>query len=381
MASHVYTTGPAQDFLEFLIENRCQTVLFVGHPLFYDKNIKGSGFELYSNGAKILERYGENKKSGILAYLKHFILTVIWSFRIGIRWDLFVGANNLNAFAGIMLRRLFRVKKAVYYVIDYNPYRFKNRLMNRIYHWIDQYCVRNADQTWNLSPRMESARKEYFGFSGGNQNVVPIGIWFDRIKRRDIPEIARHTLVFMGHILEKQGIQYVLSAIPDIIREIPDFKFLVLGGGEYLSTLKAQGEALRIMDHIEFTGYVERHEDIEDILSHCGVAVALYEQFDSDGHLSFTYFSDPGKVKVYLACGLPVLISDVAHIARDIETSQCGIVIDVDPRTIAKATISLMKDEATLRKYRENAVKYAAQFDWNKILSDRLSLILGGTDI
>ena len=44
----------------------------------------------------------------------------------------------------------------------------------------------------------------------------------------------------MGHILEKQGVQYFIDAVPLIIKSLPDFKFLVIGDGEYLKKLKEQ---------------------------------------------------------------------------------------------------------------------------------------------
>ena len=72
--------------------------------------------------------------------------------------DLFVGIDNLNALAGIFLRKLGAVRRVAYYVIDYTPRRFANPLLNRLYHWIDRTCVRHADVIWNLSSRMHKVR-------------------------------------------------------------------------------------------------------------------------------------------------------------------------------------------------------------------------------
>lgn len=377
IATHVYATGPAQDLREYLVNNKVSRLLFIGHPLFFDPRLKGSGYEYYESGGKVREKYGKIRRiPALLSYLKDACFNIRWGILVGDKWDLYVGVNNLNALGGILLRLIGRVDRVVYYVIDYNPNRFSKPLMNKIYHAIDHFCVRYSDETWNLSPRMKSARKEYFGFEGGSQKVAPLGVWFSRINRATTDGFHDYTLVFMGHLLKQQGVQHVIHAMPDILKIIPDFKFVVIGGGEYLAPLKNIAKGLDLENSIQFFGYIENHEEIERQISVCAAAVALYEETDGRGNPSFTYFTDPGKVKAYLACGLPVLLSDVAHNARDIEARRCGMVIKNDPQSISRAVVELMTDMKKLAEYRANAVSYARQYDWNTIFEDLLSGVL-----
>lgn len=377
IVTHVYTTGPAQDLKEYLLNNKIKKLLFIGHPLFFNKKLRGSGYEIYKDGKLVKENYKKIKKiTEPIFYVKDIILNIVWCCKNDKKWDLYIGSDNLNAFSGVLLKWIGRADKVVYYVIDYNPKRFKNSLLNKVYHSIDQFCVKHCDETWNLSPRMEPARKKYFNFIGGVQKVVPVGIWLNRIKRLDYSEIEKHKLVFMGHILEKQGIQYVLDAVPIIVEKIPDFKFFIIGDGNYLSTLKQKVKSLEIEKFIQFTGYVEKHEEIENMLARCSVAVALYEEKDEDGNLSFTYFADPAKIKSYLANGLPVLLTDVSYNAKELEKNRCGIIIDYNKEKIANAIVKLVCDENKLKEYRENAINYAKQFDWNNIFKKNLKRIL-----
>jgi glycosyltransferase involved in cell wall biosynthesis len=378
IATHVYATGPAQDLREFLLAKKVEKLLFIGHPLFWDEKLFGSGYEVYEKGVLREERYRKIKKNfALLLYSIDIWLNIFWVWKKMPKSDLYVGCDNINAFSGIVLRFFGKTKKVVYYVIDYNPTRFDIKILNYFYHKLDQFCVRYADETWNLSPRMAEARREYFGFSGGNQKTVPIGIWFSRFPRLDFSQIEKHTLVFMGHILEKQGVQYVIKAVPAIIKEIPDFKFLVIGGGEYLEKLKEYAKKLGVEKNITFTGYIEKHSEVEKMLSECSCAVAMYDKLDSNGALSFTYFADPGKIKAYLAGGLPILLSDVPHNAQEIEKRRCGYVISQDKEEIAEKIIALLKDEKTLREYRKNAIAYAEEFDWERIFGENLTRIIG----
>ncbi len=373
IATHVYATGPAFDLRDYLVSLKLEKLLFIGHPLFYDKKLKGSGYELYKQGEQVQEKYGEiSQIPSIISYFKDVFLDLYYVLRIGDKWDLYVGNDPLNALAGIVLKKLGRVRCVSYYVIDYNPRRFANKLLNSCYHWLDQFCVTHSDITWNLSPRMAEGRKHYFNFDKGNQVTVPIGAWYDRIERADSSDVNKRTLAFMGHVIEKQGVQHVMQAVPEVIKTVPDFKFLVIGGGDYLDSLKLMAKDLHIEKFVQFTGFVRDHHEVESMLSRCGVAIATYEKY-VDGELSFTYFADPGKIKNYLAAGLPVLLSDVSYNAREIETRECGRVIDTDPRVIAEAIITIMQDELNLIRYRNNAIEYAKQFNWPVIFDRALS--------
>jgi glycosyltransferase involved in cell wall biosynthesis len=375
VATHVYTTGPAQDLRDYLIKEKVEDLLYIGHPLFYSPKLEGSGYSRYKKGNSVSNSFGSIKKSpDFLAYTKAIFLNIWYVLVNKGKWDLYVGSNNLNTLSGVLLKWVGLVDKVVYYVIDYNPKRFKNKLLNHIYHKIDHICVTHSDVTWNLSPRMLEGRKKYFNFTGGNQITVPIGVWLDRISENARNETLNHTLVFMGHVLKKQGIQYVLEAIPHITKEIPDFKFVVLGGGDYIDELKILAQKNNISEYVEFKGYIEEHSDLEIHLSKCSLAIALYEKHDEKGDLTFTYFADPAKLKVYMACGLPVITTDVPHNASKLEKRNIGRVITNDPLVISEAVVDLFGDDAKLREMKSNALQFAKEFNWDVIFGNVLNV-------
>jgi len=377
IVTHVYATGPAQDLEEYLVNHiKINKLLFIGHPLFYVLGRSGSGYKKYTDGKLIEEKSLPNWRiPPPISYVKDVILTFLWVFLTKEKWYLYIGSDNLNAFVGIWLRRFGKTKKVVFSTIDYVPKRFENKTLNNIYHWVDKFCVKNADQTWNLSYRMAEAREKQKGMKVSEYNkqvTFPIGIWFDRIKRLPFDEIEKHTLVFMGHILEKQGIQLVLEAIPEIVKEIKEFKFVIIGSGEYEETLKKMARDLNVEKYVEFKGYVGDHKDIENMLARCACGVAMYNKEED----TWTYYADPGKVKVYLAAGLPVIMTDVPHIARQIEDAKCGVIVEYKKEDLVNAILSLMKNEDLLERHRENAIEFVRQFDWNVTFYKYLSEVL-----
>ena len=373
ITTHVFATGPGQDLRDYLNNKQIDELIFIGHPLFYSSRINGSSYFIYREGKLIKSKVTKNPNIPLLLNFAHsFVLSFFWSLRFIKDYDLYVGCNNLNTLVGLILKKMGRVKKCVYYVIDYNPIRFPNRFINFLYHKSDQFCVRHCDETWNLSPRMIEGRKKCFGFDGGNQKVVPIGVWFDRIPRRDFNDIERYTAVFVGHLLEKQGIQHVIRALPQIIKQIPDFRFEIFGDGPYKPKLQELVNELGLNHIINFRGHIESHEELENTISKYALAFALYNMREENGTLSFTYFADPAKLKLYMACGLPVFITDVAYNAKDIEKEGCGIIVSNDFEVISQNVISLLSDSDRLSNMRDNAIRYASKYNWLAIFEKLL---------
>jgi len=367
IATHVYSPGPSQEMRKYLIQNKIDELLWISHPLFYDNKLKGSGFEKYIHGKLQIEKYSKIKEeSQIKSYILHFYKTIKFVLKNKEKYDLFIGYDNLNALAGIFLKKMKKVKKTIYYVVDYSPIRFENKILNKIYHWIESYCAKNCDETWNLSQRMIDARLKFKGIKiDSKQKVVPMGIWYNEIKRYKFNEINQHQIVFVGHILEKQGIQYVLNAIPQIIKQIPDIQLIIIGDGPYLQNLKDIVSKLKINKNIEFLGFVKDQNKVNKILAKSALALALYSK--EDPLRNYTYYSDPGKIKTYLGAGVPILITNVPHNAKEIQDKGCGEIVNENKEIISKKIIQIIKNKNILSQYRKNTEKYAKNFDWNRI--------------
>ena len=372
IVSHIFADGPAQALIKYLTENNvAKEIIFIGHPLLPRPDEPSISFlHQYIKGKKREEKTRRNFGQRFsLHYLENFFTTMWWLLESHQKSDIFIGANNLNAFAGIILKMLGRVNKVIFYCVDYVPQRFGNPIVNFFYHFLDRLTVYFADEIWNLSPRMVEARKKYknLEIDPRKSKIVPMGIWFNEIKRVPFNHIEKHSLVFMGHLLKKQGVQFVIKAIPGIIKKITDFKFVVIGKGEYEEELKRIAAQEGVEKQVFFKGYIKDHEKMENLISKCGCAVALYEK--GDLQRNFTYYADPGKIKDYLAAGLPIIMTNVPWNAREIEKIGCGVIVDNNENDIVIAVEKLMKNESNLKEYRQRAITYTKEFDWNKIFN------------
>lgn len=367
IVTHDMFYGVPHALRDYLINEKVGELVFIGHPLVEQRK---SSIVLYRKGKLVSKKYITQKIHGILSYIFDFFLTIYWVVKQRKKYDLLIAVDPLNALSGLALKRMGKIDKVIFYAMDFNPIRFNSRLLNSIFHEIEKICVRSADGVWNVSPKIAEGREKFLSISQKEypQKIVNSGIWMDKMKQFPFDKVRKHQLLFLGHLLKKQGLQMVLEAIQLVVKQIPDFKFVILGGGEYESNLKSRAKELSVENYIEFKGWISNRKIIDTTLGESAAAIAVYVP-EKEKLYNFSYYGDPIKLKEYLASGLPVILTDVPHNAREIEKNGCGIVVDYKKESIANAILAILKNEKKLMEYRENAIKYVKKFDWNVIFS------------
>ncbi len=371
IASHVLLSGPPQE-LEHFLRFRVSSLLFIGHPLNFDGN--KSRATLHEEGIRLHSYTSRWIAPGLLSYFKDFLLTTYWCLRHHRRIDVFVGADGLLALAGVTLKKLGFVKIVVFYSIDYVPTRFKSRMLNRLYHNVERWSIRGADVVWNLAEAMILARRNsgILTNSSALQIVVREGAHFERIQRVNVDHGDKFSLVFLGHLRKRQGLELLIDTLPLIFKRWPDATLTVIGSGP-LSTLIAERVTnLGISGRVRLLGFIEDHRVVERILTQCGIGLAPYEP-DRE---SFSWYTEPGKTKQYLACGLPIIITDVPASARVIQAEGAGLIMDYSSDGLIDCLSEIWDDTARYSNMRENAFKLGAEADWKIIFTRALDQTL-----
>ncbi len=367
IVSHVYATGPAQE-LEIYLKDKAASLIFIGHPFKYAEDIS-SFCKIYKNSSlKRQSRARALRLPNLFMYFKDLFYTFFWLGSVKGKINIYFGVDPLNALAGIILKKLGKVNKVIFYMIDYAPKRFDNSLLNWIYHKIDSFCVTQSDFVWNLSERMTQERRKKGVNKTEHQMVVPIGVNFDKIERPESAGSNCSHLVYMGHLRKNQGLELIVTGFKRIAKEVPDARLVFIGGGELESTIKNKVEEEGLLDRVEFKGYIPDHSDVEKLLTKCGIGLALYEP----GPDSFTRYSDPSKPKQYMACGLPVIITDVPWISKEVKSQELGIVVDCTRDSFVNAALKLLRDNKLYCKCRQNAIVFASRLRWDVIFSKAL---------
>lgn len=367
--SHRFLTNPGDELKKYLLNKKIDFV-YIYHS-FSEAENRCSYLEYYKDG-KLLK-----KKKGLdfmgfpepIIYIKEFFYTFFWLVQFG-KFQKAVCLDGLCANYIFIFRSLRRIKKIHFWAIDFVPnQRFSSKLKNWTYHFINKRGYKKSDEMWDLGPRMIEAREKYISFPRDgykNHQVVPFGCW-----TKDYPKVAwknidKSTLVFMGHMMPKQGVLEVVLAVPQIIKSIPNFKLKLIGGGKFLEKIKKTVKEKKLEKYVDIKGKINSHKELEYEIATSALAIAPYNpKLDI-----WTYFTDPGKVKVYLACGVPVLLTDrVFHLNKIVE-NKCGAEIKCESNDIAEKAIDFLSNLEKIKKYRKNALNYAKSFDWEMIFNN-----------
>lgn len=370
IVAHKFVTHPDDELVVFLNKKKLENVLHIGHS-FYEAPDRKSYYIWYKRGKiyKKKETLNYNFLPLPLLYAKEMFFTLLWILTSGVYWDKYIGMDGLCTLFGNSIRTLRRVKKTVYWAIDFVPNnRFSSATANKIYHKVNIHGYKNSDEMWDLSPRMAEAREKFLGIKRSDYKairVVPYGVWTDRVKKYRYSDCKKNTIVFMGRLIESQGVQLVLRAIPFMVKANPKFKFKIIGDGPYRNELVRYAKQLKVYKYCDFRGKIHDHQDVEDEIASSCVAVAPYiKNLDK-----WTYYADPGKVKTYLACGVPVVLTDLPWNSKEIERNKCGIVIDERIDLISEKILYAMKPSIN-RLMRVNAILYAQNFSYDSIFGD-----------
>lgn len=370
---HTYFESPGTPEAEMVrfLRGQANAILYISHP-FPDTvriPLNTTVVEYGVDGEIVRETtapsFPPRGANALLFYMKDLIFSVYYVLKSGRVYDLYIGSDNLNTLAGLILRLFGRVRNVAYYVIDFTPVRFPGRLMNAVYQAVNRICCYHADVIWNVSEAMIAGR-ENIGILkelSAPQLTVPLGCAFDAIQRKPAEEISRHTVVYFGALRNEHGPGLILESLPGILKRHPDARVIFAGDGELRERLEKRADELGVADQVTFVGFLESDEDVYRVLTGCQLAVATYPPDDA----TYKRYCDPGKVKIYLACGLPVLITDVPAVAREIESREAGRIVEYDPDSLAEAVCGIFENDRQYEHMREHAIRMAAGYEWDAV--------------
>lgn len=206
----------------------------------------------------------------------------------------------------------------------------------------------------------EAARWSTSLYFPGDYTIIPNGI-DTNLFRPDVPvpaELAdgRPRILFMGRIEPRKGLKYLLMALPEIVRRVPDVELLVVGTG--------------------LLGYSYRHylsHEVEGRVRWVGLVpgearpgyFAASRVFCSPavGNESF------GIVLLEaMASARPVVASDIAGYRTVMQDGIQGLFhAPCDPAALAAAVVRLLEDPALCQRMGAAGRERAAAFAWPAI--------------
>ncbi|MBU0667152.1 MAG: glycosyltransferase family 4 protein [Nanoarchaeota archaeon] len=164
-------------------------------------------------------------------------------------------------------------------------------------------------------------------------------------------------IIYLGQLHGGQYAELFLKAAKLVLKEYKNTKFMIVGGGHYLPTLKQKNHELGLDKEVIFVGYT-KYDDVPKYLAAADICVAAFE----DNNI--TKCKSPLKIVEYLAAGKAIVASDVGEVKRMLGDS--GIAVKAgDEKAIAKGIIRFLTDKRFKKKSEKKARKRAEEeYNW-----------------
>lgn len=173
---------------------------------------------------------------------------------------------------------------------------------------------------------------------------------------RDDSSRATFDLIITRNLEPIYGIDTAIRALAEVRAAGYPARLRIAGSGPAESDLKSLAATLGISDAVDFVGRLDR----------AGI-VALYRAADAMVNPA-NVDNMPNSVLEALACGLPVVSTDVGGVPYILTHEKTGLL--VPPRNadaMASAIISLIKDDVLRQRLSEEGLKQIEHYTWDAV--------------
>lgn len=222
------------------------------------------------------------------------------------------------------------------------------------------WSINHSDAVTAVSQSLKNDTLEHFNIRR-EIHVVPNFIDFGRFNKQPkehfkkaIAPNGEKILVHTSNFRKVKRVEDVIAVFCMVNREIPA-KLLMIGDGPERTHIEKLSREMECADKITFLG---KQEAVEEILSVCDLFI-LPSESESFGLAALEA----------MACEVPVISSNAGGIPEVNVHGVTGYMSNVgDVNDMAVNALKILKDEETLKTFKQNALKQAREFDLDQIM-------------
>lgn len=284
-------------------------------------------------------------------------------------FDLIHVHDWLMAFAGISLKTEF---KTPLLSTIHATERGRNRggLHNAVQYAINDVEWRLTYESWRIiccSHYMTHEVEQFFGTPTDKIDVIPNGIVPQQVDKLDEVDLSDFRLRFaapsekivfyVGRLVYEKGLQVLIEAVPQVLAQHPEAKFVIAGTGGMSDSLHQQADALGVGTEVHFTGFIS-DDDRNKLfkVADCAVFPSLYEPF--------------GIVALEaMAAKTPVVVAGTGGLTEVVEHGETGITVyPGNAESLTWGIVHTLQHPEWARARVANAYqRVLTQYDWNYI--------------
>ncbi|MFC5440444.1 glycosyltransferase [Rhodanobacter ginsenosidimutans] len=202
--------------------------------------------------------------------------------------------------------------------------------------------------------------------------VLPMGV---DLRERFVPgageKRATDELLFVGRLVPKKGLPYLLDAMPRVLALRPSVRLNIAGFGPEEASLRTQASRLGIESSVSFLGAMPQ-ASLPQLYRRASVFVAPFIRDESGNQEGL-----PVVLMEAIGCGCPVVVGEVAGVHDLLGSAAAEVCVDAkNAEALAAAILATLDDpeQATehAKRIRDAAV---SRVDWDVIADGYAGLI------
>jgi glycosyltransferase involved in cell wall biosynthesis len=178
-------------------------------------------------------------------------------------------------------------------------------------------------------------------------------------------------LVHHGILHPNKGNDVIIRALPEILRECPCLRFLLIGDGPEMQRLRSLVKELNLEKTVIFTGWLPRLADVNCALNAGDIGLVMRLGMETD------HFAMTGTLIHNLACGLPVLAARLSSIEEVIKDGENGFLFSPDNMDEFRTKLLKLANNAILRQeFANKALQVVHEyFDMKKVAEQTIATL------
>ena len=200
-------------------------------------------------------------------------------------------------------------------------------------------------------------------FAPGRIDVQSMGVDLDTAFTPGDSDSPREGLVFVGRLVEKKGVEYLIDAVAILAPQHPGLTLKIVGDGPLRNSLAGRANEQGVSDRIDFVGAV-LNVDVPGYLRSASISVmpsVVAASGDQEGL---------GLVAVEaMGCGCAVVASDLPAVRDTVIDGRTGLMAKpADAADLADTIGRLLTDASLRQQLAEEGRRHAlAHFNWKAV--------------
>lgn len=243
---------------------------------------------------------------------------------------------------------------------------FREKIAN-LFMWqlsrVEGEAARNADLVVTVSHYSKKRIVELYRVDEERIRVVPNGVDPEKFKPTTISDDVREkyglrdrqVVLFVGRLIPRKGLNYLVEAAKNVVKEKPDTAFVIVGNGPLRSQLAATLERLRIVDSFVFLGGITDEE--LSVVYNCADVFALPSIQEGQGI----------ALLEAQASGKPAVAFDVSGVKEAVADGRSGLLVErCNSKMLGEAILKLLSDQALTERMGSAGRDFVLQnFTWD----------------